>query len=396
MSKSNKKPVSQQPNSPLDAAQAAAPAAESGLSFVRSLFSLLVLVGLVLTFKNVILDANNIPSASMVPTLKIGDYLFVNKMRYSLLFPFLGAGIANYDNPERGDIVTFQPPNEEGKNWVKRLIGLPGDVFRIRQISACDLSRTLRSRSTRPDGNVPAPLPPDKRDYRCPEEGASLYEPPTVTIFEYRAAGSGEWINFGPREIPAAEARQILIDADEVGGVLHPDLIPAAINIYHPLPVLFEEVIGGTRHLFLETPTDPGFQKLLGPDCTAEQMQSTGCQIPADHYLVMGDNRDNSQDSRFVGYIERSMFRGKALVTYFSINWYQKICETYAGNIPYDQRDGSIGFDLPDFSYADQARYCHLVGENGDYGLLAWLVNFLSNEIPRMDVRWSRIGLLLQ
>ena len=119
------------------------PPSDSLFSFV---ISLSVLIFLVLVFKSSILDANNIPSGSMIPTLKIGDYLFINKMRYSVRLPFAGKEIVHIDNPERGDVITFIPPlaAEKDKHYVKRVMGMPGDRIRIREMSACELQKEGR------------------------------------------------------------------------------------------------------------------------------------------------------------------------------------------------------------------------------------------------------------
>lgn len=90
----------------------------------------------VFVFKSSVLDANNIPSGSMEPTLKVGDLLFVNKMRYTLNFPFTNIRLWNFSPPERGDIVTFTPDENaahslQGKTLVKRVVGLPGDIVQI-------------------------------------------------------------------------------------------------------------------------------------------------------------------------------------------------------------------------------------------------------------------------
>lgn len=127
--------------------------------FISSTISLFFIIFVVFGFKSSILDANNIPSGSMLPTLKIGDFLFVNKMRYSFRMPFTEGEIFRYDDPKRGDIVTFIPPDraiqEEipidpdqvirkpnqipiignlfAKRFVKRVVGMPGDELRITQ-----------------------------------------------------------------------------------------------------------------------------------------------------------------------------------------------------------------------------------------------------------------------
>ena len=92
-----------------DSEQKKKKAEEPGL--LSSTISLFIIIFVVFAFKSSILDANNIPSGSMLPTLKIGDFLFVNKMRYSFRMPFSEGEIFRYDNPKRGDIVTFIPPD---------------------------------------------------------------------------------------------------------------------------------------------------------------------------------------------------------------------------------------------------------------------------------------------
>lgn len=102
---------------------------------VHSIISLAGIVFWVFAFKSTVLDANNIPSASMQPTLKIGDFLFVNKMRYKVTVPFTDIILFRMDKPKRGDIVTFTPPagsDLDGKTLVKRVVGVPGDTVQIK------------------------------------------------------------------------------------------------------------------------------------------------------------------------------------------------------------------------------------------------------------------------
>ena len=105
----------------------------SGLYHTISLGGIIFWVFL---FKSVVLDANNIPSGSMIPTLKIGDFLFVNKMRYTIHFPFTDINLFRIGTPKRGDVVTFNPPEDtagylQGKRLVKRVIGIPGDIIKV-------------------------------------------------------------------------------------------------------------------------------------------------------------------------------------------------------------------------------------------------------------------------
>ncbi|MCX7634005.1 MAG: signal peptidase I [Turneriella sp.] len=99
------------------------------------LVSLSWLVAFVFAIKTSVLDANNIPSPSMEPTLMIGDFLFVNKMRYTIDLPYTNIHLVRIAYPQRGDIVTFTPPQDSAsyanKTLVKRVVGVPGDVVEI-------------------------------------------------------------------------------------------------------------------------------------------------------------------------------------------------------------------------------------------------------------------------
>ena len=103
-------------------------------------FRTIIIAGtLALMFRSLLFEPFNIPSGSMIPTLKVGDYLFVSKFsygysRYSFPFgaiPFSGRIMA--DEPERGDVVVFKQPRNESVAFIKRIVGLPGDEIAVRQ-----------------------------------------------------------------------------------------------------------------------------------------------------------------------------------------------------------------------------------------------------------------------
>lgn len=102
---------------------------------IGSIVSLAGLVAFVFAIKTSVLDANNIPSPSMEPTLMIGDFLFVNKMRYTIDLPYTNIHLVRIAYPERGDIVTFTPPQDSAsyanKTLVKRVVGVPGDTVEV-------------------------------------------------------------------------------------------------------------------------------------------------------------------------------------------------------------------------------------------------------------------------
>ncbi len=103
--------------------------------FLAGIASLGWLIAFVFAIKTSVLDANNIPSPSMEPTLMIGDFLFVNKMRYTLDLPYTNIHLLRIAYPERGDIVTFTPPQDSAsyvnKTLVKRVVGVPGDTLEV-------------------------------------------------------------------------------------------------------------------------------------------------------------------------------------------------------------------------------------------------------------------------
>ncbi|MDR0466001.1 MAG: signal peptidase I [Deltaproteobacteria bacterium] len=94
--------------------------------------ALLVALILALVIRSFIVQAFKIPSGSMLETLQIGDHLLVNKFLYGLKWPFSDRYVIQGIDPERGDIVVFKYPNNPGIDYIKRIVGLPGDVVEIR------------------------------------------------------------------------------------------------------------------------------------------------------------------------------------------------------------------------------------------------------------------------
>jgi signal peptidase I len=95
------------------------------VDYARSFFPVLVVV---LVIRSFLFEPFRIPSGSMMPTLLTGDFIFVNKFAYGLRLPVINTKIVRLGEPERGDVVVFRLPSDPRVNYVKRVIGLPGDV----------------------------------------------------------------------------------------------------------------------------------------------------------------------------------------------------------------------------------------------------------------------------
>lgn len=186
----------------------------------------------------------NIPSSSMVPTLLVGDYLFVSKFsygysRFSLpLSPDLFSGRIFGRMPRRGDVAVFKYPRDESIDYIKRIIGLPGDHIQVTH--------------------------------------GQLYVNGT--------------------EVPRQPAGEYVSDEEGIHLVLRRYL---------------ETLPGGAQHYILKA-TDQG-----------EMNNTPEYVVPPDHVFAMGDNRDNSADSRFmngVGFVPMDNLVGRAEFLFFSIN----------------------------------------------------------------------------
>jgi signal peptidase I len=192
---------------------------------VGSFFPILLLV---LVFRSFLFEPFKIPSGSMIPTLLIGDFIVVNKFSYGLRLPVLNKRFLSTGEPERGDVMVFRFPEDERINYIKRVVGLPGDTV------------TYRNKILFINGE---PVPQD-------DEGAWV----------------GEGLN---RNMPGRR------------------------------PMLRMEHLGEQAHTILVHPDLP-------------QRETQSWTVPEGHYFTLGDNRDQSLDSRAWGFVPERNLVGKA------------------------------------------------------------------------------------
>jgi len=197
------------------------------VEYARSFFPILLVVLLIRSF---LFEPFRIPSSSMLPTLLIGDFIFVNKYTYGLRLPVINTEILDIGSPQRGDVVVFRLPSDPSTNYIKRLVGLPGDSITYL----------------------------DNRIY-------VNQQPVSVTLI-------------GPYR-----------GSEQPGSVLGREKLGK-----HEHDVLFMPGRGSIEGTFI---------------------------VPKGHYFMMGDNRDNSRDSRYdgVGMIPEGNVVGKAVRIW--MNW---------------------------------------------------------------------------
>ncbi len=203
----------------------------------RSFFPVLAIV---LVLRSFLIEPFQIPSGSMLPTLEVGDFILVNKFSYGLRLPVAGTKVLELGEPQRGDIMVFKFPKDGKTNYIKRVVGVPGD-----RISYQDKQLYINNQLV--EEKHVATLPPLK---------------------------------------------------------------------------LFEENLNGVKHRLYEDQRRPNLE------AEGEWV------VPAGHYFVMGDNRDNSNDSRFWGYVPDDLVVGRAFAIW--MQW------TSFGSLPSFSRVGGI------------------------------------------------------
>lgn len=209
------------------------------VEYARSFFPIFLIVLLLRAF---LVEPFRIPSGSMMPTLLVGDFILVNKFAYGIRMPVTKTKLIDVDAPKRGEIAVFRYPLNARLDYIKRVVGLPGDKIRYQEKSLIINGK-------------PAPI---------------------EVVGQYQPEGSGM------RALGSIEGRETL------GDITHPVLV---------------------------NPLAPDF----GPSC--QFLGYKEVTVPEGHYLMVGDNRDDSNDGRCWGFVPEENLVGKAFFVWFSWDW---------------------------------------------------------------------------
>ena len=222
------------------------------VEYSKSFFPVLLVVFILRSF---IVEPFQIPSESMVPTLEVGDFILVNKFTYGLRLPVVRNKVVDINQPKRGDVMVFFPPKEK-RYFIKRVVGLPGDKI-------------------------------DYIDNELFVNGKKIKETLLTTGIADKTVGES---NDHAKYIGG----QLYVNGQRIAGAL-------AETRSHPYYQLYSEGLGDGEHLT---------RKLLNPGYHGRNISSY--IVPKGHYFMMGDNRNNSSDSRIWGPVPEENIVGKA------------------------------------------------------------------------------------
>lgn len=227
------------------------------------IFWLLTIIFIIRSF---VWEPFRIPSASMMPTLEDGDFILVNKYQYGMKMPGFDFKISSGVKPSRGDVAVFRYPPDPTSDFIKRIIGLPGDII------------------------------------------------------EYKS----EIIQTGKSD---EVQKNLFINGEKVAKTLMPagDLQPdkKRINVYEESLLDKKHQIREFSDRFVLTTHPSSFISAM--QCTYDLPTAFRCKVPEGHYFMLGDNRDESADSRYWGFVPEENIVGRAFYIWMNFGKYKRI-----------------------------------------------------------------------
>lgn len=204
-------------------------------------FSILIAILIATSFKSAIADWNDIPSGSMEPTILIGDRVFVNKLAYDLKIPYTTWHLASWSAPRRGDIVVFYSP-ENDKRLIKRVVGIPGDIIRMKNNRLSINGTDLPYKALDPDRqkNISADDYPSQLLYLENLFGKKhlvLFAPfqPSIQSFGPITIPEGKYLMLGDNRDKSADYRFFgLVDRERIVGRATTVVISRDGSFLHP------------------------------------------------------------------------------------------------------------------------------------------------------------------
>jgi signal peptidase I len=208
---------------------------------------------IVFVLRSFLFEPFKIPSGSMIPTLRVGDFILVNKYTYGIRLPVINKKIIDMNDPQRGDVMVFRYPEDPSLDYIKRVVGLPGD---------------------------------------------------TITYQNKRLSINGE-----------------PVPTERIDDFLHPE------RLYYSEQ--YATKIGDVELHYLNDTDAPAFipdaaRFPYRENCTYNAA-GVICKVPPGHYYVMGDNRDNSRDSRAWGFVPEENIVGKAFFVWLNFSDFSRI-----------------------------------------------------------------------
>jgi signal peptidase I len=274
------------------------PDKSSTRDFVTSIGSAILIA---LALRAVVLEAFKIPSASMYPTVEINDHIFVNKFIYGLHIPFTSAKVLDWRKPKRGEIIVFIQPCTPERDYIKRVIATEGQSVEVRCNVVYVDGQPIENHLVQGAGC----------SYDDQPENSNQWIPRDCSKYSERV-GDHLYYTFHNPDRPQRDARfaqkdaLVSADSNDFPSITRPHIPPscATQSVFEEEPVVAQNQKSGK---IVEIKQNAGACEL--------QMHYV---VPEGHVFVMGDNRNNSTDSRIWGSVPIENIKGKALFIWLS------------------------------------------------------------------------------